>query len=223
MKPPLFLALDLETKAQALDLVKKTKDYVQAYKIGPRLFLTHGPPLIEEIKKLSSCQIFLDFKFYDIPSSTLEAIRSAFQVGADFATIHASVGKKTLDLLYSFEQEAGRERFFKILCVTVLSSEDNSLENQKRVLHLADQVYQSGLRGLVCSPWEVKTLKEKYPELFLVTPGIRLEGDGSDDQKRIMSPAQALSAGSSALVIGRSVTKAKEPVKTLKSICDSIN
>ena len=221
-KLPVFLALDVETKAQALDLVKQTKDYVLGYKIGPRLFLLYGPSVIEEIKNFSTSQVFLDFKFYDIPSSTLEGIRSAFQIGADFATVHASIGKKTLGLLYQFEKEAKQKKFFQILCVTVLSNIQNSQDNQSSVLELADQVYQSGLRGLVSSPWEAKVLKQKYPDIFLMTPGIRWEGDSKDDQKRIMTPHQAIQTGSSALVIGRSLIQAKNPLEMLKSLSESL-
>ena len=216
-KLPLFLALDVQTRDQALDLVRKTKDYVQAYKIGPRLFLAHGAKLIQEIKSYGA-QVFLDFKFYDIPSATLEAVRSAFQIGSDFVTVHASLGKETLNLLSQFEKEASQKKFFKILCVTVLSSVPDFEGNQNRVLELADLVYKSGLRGLVCSPWEVKVLKQKYEDMFLVTPGIRLEEDSQDDQKRVMTPQQALKEGSSALVMGRSLIRAKDPVKALKGI-----
>ena len=220
-KLPLFLALDVQTKDQALGLVRKTKDYVQAYKIGPRLFLTHGSKLIQEIKSYDS-QVFLDFKFYDIPSATLKAVQSAFQIGSDFVTVHASLGRETLNLLSQFEKEASQKKFFKILCVTVLSSVLDSEGNQNKALELADLVYQSGLRGLVCSPWEVRVLKKKYEDAFLVTPGIRLEGDSQDDQKRVMTPRQALKEGSSALVMGRSLIRAKDPVKTLKNIYNSL-
>lgn len=221
-KLPVFIALDVETKEQALDLIEQTKDYVQAYKIGPRLFLIYGPELIEEIKNRCSLQIFLDLKFHDIPSSTLEAVQSAFKIGAEFVTVHASVGRETLSLLSQFEEKARQKKFFQILCVTVLSSVGDSKKNQNKVLELADQVYQAGLRGLVCSPWEVKALRQKYKDMFLVTPGIRLEGDSRDDQKRVMTPKQAFHEGSSALVMGRSLIRAKEPANILKDIYNSL-
>ena len=205
-KLPLFVALDLNNKSEVLSVVKKTKDYVQAYKIGPRLFLNYGKALIQDIKNLSAdSQIFLDFKFYDIPSSTVSAVDSAFQVGADFVTAHASIGQETLDLLYQLENRLSQKRAFKILFVTVLSSVSLSEETKKLVFNLADAVYKTGLRGLVCSPLEAKALRDKYPDIFLVTPGIRWEGDSKGDQKRVMTPLEALQAGSSALVMGRSL------------------
>ena len=221
-KLPLFLALDVETKNEALFLVQETTDCIQAYKVGPRLFLSYGPELISEIKSHNSPQIFLDFKFYDIPSSTLKAVQSAFKLGVDFVTVHAGVGKEALSLLSRFEKETIQERFFQILFVTVLSSVKASQKNQSRILELADQVYQAGLKGLVCSPKEVKVLRQKYKDMFLVTPGIRLEGDNKDDQERVMTPKQALNAGSSALVMGRSLIRGKDVKKALKDIYDSL-
>ena len=154
-KLPLFFALDLATEEQALDLVQKTKDYVQAYKIGPRLFLAHGPKLIKKIKAYGS-QVFLDFKFYDIPSSTLEAIRSAFKIGANFVTVHASVGKETLDLLSQFEKEVSQNNVFQILFVTVLSSVVDSKENQNKIFQLLNQFIR-----LVSEDWYVPLGKQR--------------------------------------------------------------
>ena len=220
-KLPLFVALDVARLDQALSLVEKTKNYVQAYKIGPRLFLIHGLELIEKIKNYGA-QVFLDFKFHDIPSSTLEAVRTSFNIGADFVTVHASVGEETLELLSQFEKSALKDRFFQILFVTVLSSVQDSEENRSKVFQQAEWVCRAGLKGLVCSPWEVGVLKKKYPDMFLVTPGIRLEGDSSDDQKRWMSPLRALEEGSSALVMGRSLIKSEEPEQILKKLYASL-
>ena len=216
----LFLALDVESRLEALDWVQKSKNYVQAYKIGPRLFLTCGPQLIEEIKNLSSAKIFLDFKFFDIPSSTVEAVRSSFQAGADFVTVHACIGPETLQLLSQTEKNFSKTH--QILCVTVLSSVADSEKTQKKIFQMAEWVYQAGLRGLVCSPWELRALRQKYPDMFLVTPGIRLKENDRDDQKRVMTPEKAVKEGSSALVIGRSVLNSKEPVETLKNIYSSL-
>ncbi|MBC6415300.1 MAG: orotidine-5'-phosphate decarboxylase [Bdellovibrionales bacterium] len=220
---PLMLALDLDDRNKILDLIHETKDYIWTYKVGPRLFLKEGPSFIKKIKKLAPfCKVFLDFKFYDIPSSTLSAVQSAFEIGADFVTVHAKVGPRSLKELYQLEKSLKKIKFFKILCVSVLSSVEMSDKTQKEVLILADQVYQSGLRALVCSPFEVKTLREKYSDLFLVTPGIRLDGDFQFDQKRTMTARDALQAGSSALVLGRSILNKKDPLKVLKSLVMSL-
>ena len=222
-KLPIFIALDLDTEKQALSFVEKTQKYVQAYKIGPRLYLGSGKQLIASIKQLApEAQIFLDFKFYDIPSSTVEAVHSAFYVGADYVTVHACVGQESLSQLYQLEGRLSTERSFKILFVTVLSSFPSSLETEQKVFSLADMVYKTGLRGFVCSAWEARALRDKYPSAFLVTPGIRLEGDSQGDQKRVMSPEQALEAGSSALVMGRSLITKPNPDRLLEKLAQSL-
>ena len=222
-KLPLFAALDLDTEKQALSFVKNTKKYIQAYKIGPRLFLHSGKQLIDRIKQLSpEAQIFLDFKFYDIPSSTAEAVYSAFHIGADYVTVHASVGKESLSQLYDLECRLSKEGKFKILFVTVLSSVPSSSKTKNSTLNLAETVYQTGLRGLVCSPWEARLLRDKYPSAFLLTPGIRMEGDSKGDQKRVMTPRQALQAGSSAIVMGRSLITKPNPEKVLEELAKQL-
>ena len=257
-KLPIILALDLEDKNQVLELVKKTQSHLSGYKIGPRLFLKEGLGLLQEIQtQASQCKIFLDFKFYDIPSSTVSAVRSAFEIGANYVTVHARLKLETLRQLYELElavnamaqkdataktpieipaknpaktpveipakSSSQKPRFldpqnFRVLCVTVLSSEKESKETKTQVLALADKVYQSGLRSLVCSAREAQALKKKYPDLFLVTPGIRLAGDSLGDQKRVMTAKQALQAGSSALVMGRSLTQCAQLDQRLKEL-----
>ena len=222
-KDLLILALDIDDKEKALNLVTQTKDYIGTYKIGPRLFLKEGPGLLDEIRQKSpSCKIFLDFKFYDIPSSTLSAVQSAFEIGANFVTVHASVGLETLKQLADLEDSLNKKGFFKVLCVTVLSSVDFSNQTQSQVLELATQVYQSGLKSLVCSPHETQALKSIDKNFFLVTPGIRLKEQDIGDQKRTMTPSSAFKEGSSALVLGRSVINSQEPLKVLKQIYESL-
>ena len=214
-KSPVFLALDVNERDQALSLVKQTHPYVSGYKIGPRLFFNSGKKLIEEIQPFG--KIFLDFKFHDIPSSTVEAVRSAFHLGAHYVTVHASVGLKTLEQLAVLENKLSKSREFRVLCVTVLSSvpgSDSAI--QKQVAALAEDVFRSGLTGLVCSPWEVEDLRAKYDKAFLVTPGLRFEGDPVEDQVRIMTPLEAMKKGSSALVMGRSILK--DPLKRCQEL-----
>ena len=221
-KDSLILALDLDDKNRLLNLVEQTHDLVGTYKLGPRVFLREGPSILDEIKQKSpSCKFFLDFKFHDIPSTTLASVLSAFEIGAHFVTVHASVGKETLKLVAELEASVSSKSFFKVLCVTVLSSVEFSDQTQSSVLELADLVYQSGLKSLVCSPHEARLLKSKYPEAFLVTPGIRFKGDSSGDQKRTMTAQSALEAGSSALVLGRSIINSKEPRQRLEQMINS--
>ena len=221
-KAPVFLALDVNTGEKALSLVRQTHSFILGYKIGPRLFFNGGKDLIRRIQPFG--KIFLDFKFYDIPSSTVEAVRAAFYLGADYVTIHSAVGAKTLKQLAVLENELNKLRRFQVLCVTVLSSvSGDSRMIRRRTAVLAAEVFRSGLTGLVCSPREVESLRAKYPRAFLVTPGIRFEGDDRGDQVRVTPPPEALKKGSSALVMGRSLlqdpqSRCRELVRLLKDI-----
>lgn len=219
-KPPVFVALDLDSKGKALSLVEETYCYVSGYKISPRCYFNFGHDFLEKVKSYGD--IFLDFKFFDIPSSTVEAVRAAYNLGASYVTVHASVGGETLRKLAVLERELNQNRSFVILCVTVLSSETQSEPVLRKVENLADSVLKTGLKGLVCSPLEVEMLRKKYKEAFLVTPGIRFKGDSLGDQKRVTTPEEAFKRGSSMLVIGRSVIHAEDPLSVCKRLAQAL-
>lgn len=231
IKLPVFIALDVPSKRQALSLVKKTHTMVRGYKIGPRLYLEYGPDIVKEIKSFG-VEIFLDFKFHDIPSATEEAVRSAWRVGGDYVTVHGAGGEETLKRLGRLQKQVDSKGKFMILSVTVLSSVSASLEQlkqkkdlsdlQNKVEELARESLRWGLKGLVCSPLEVKRLRARYPDVFLMTPGIRLKNEELQDQKRVMTPREALKQGSSALVIGRSITLSKDPEAVCFRIAQSL-
>jgi orotidine-5'-phosphate decarboxylase len=175
--------------------------------------------------------VFLDHKFFDIPSTMESAIHSAFEAGAQFATVHALSGPVALSRLAALEKELNQEAPFRILAVTLLTSFDSSslptpLRSQKIediVMSLAADVVNSGLRGIVCSPDEVEALRKKFPEAYLVTPGVRRVGADVDDQKRVATPAEAIKKGASALVIGRPIIEARDPRQALADILASLN
>lgn len=228
LKYPFFLALDIKDPSSAWKFLQAHQFNIGGVKLGPKLVLKGG---WDFVKKASAIvPVFLDFKFYDIPSVTLAAVKESFNLGVSFVTVHASVGAETLSLLYDFEVEANKTRPFKILAVSILTSfsEVQQLPHWKegkiidKVKCLASLVKQSGLSGLVCSPQDLKYLKPLYPEFFFVTPGIRLnsalEQLKNDDQNRTLTPCEALQAGSSALVIGRPVYNNENPDKILRSI-----
>ena len=222
-KLPLFLALDLDSEKACLEKVKEAYDFVYGFKIGPRLFLK-SPEIIKNIKKISpDAKVFLDFKFYDIPSSTVQACESASQIGADYVTIHSLLQTEALKELSHLEKKINEERFFKILAVSVLSSEEESSENKKKLLDRALRVYNSGLRGLVCSALDLKDLKKEFPDMTFVTPGIRFQGDKTQDQKRVLDPKGALNEGASLLVMGRSLIHSKNLKTDLKKLQTFLN
>ncbi len=221
LKNPIFVALDLDDEASALSLAAQIKDYVGGFKVGPRLTYKYGAQLIKKMAQFGP--VFVDNKYHDIPSTVLAGLKSTFESGATFATIHASNGPDALKEIAAFEENCNRERPFKVLCVTVLTSfnEKNLPSNwspdiQKHVVSLAQDVIESGLTGLVCSPNEVATLRQKFKNAYLVTPGVRLPTDDKGDQQRVMGPAEAIKAGSSALVVGRPIVAAKDPLAAAK-------
>lgn len=228
LKIPVFSALDVDTKEEALAIAKATYKYVGGYKVGPRLCMRYGQDLVKELAELAP--VFVDNKYYDIPNTMESSVRATFNAGASFCTIHAGSGREALKRIFNLEQELNQKRPFRVLCVTVLTSFNqqgipanwvsDSLEDQ--VKKLAEESQSVGLKGLVCSPLEVTKMRDLYPEAYLVTPGIRLKSVANDDQKRVMTPKEALAAGASSLVIGRPIYKAEDSVQAAKEIAQSI-
>lgn len=225
-----MLALDVDTAERAQVLLDTVGPHIGAIKIGPRLNLKYGEEFVKKISKLAP--VFVDNKYFDITSTVLASVQASFDSGASFVTVHALNGIETMSALANLESQLNRQRPFKILAVTLLTSWDqnNLPENfrpltvSEHVVSLAQQVIKSGLSGIVCSGHELALLKGH--SLFKVVPGIRLENDlqeGSQDQKRVMTPRQALGEGASALVIGRSILNSPRPEQTVLKILESIN
>ena len=216
-KLPVFIALDVDDEKTALNHAERLHSYVLGFKVGPRLYFRSSPSLIKKLHSLGL--LFLDFKFYDIPSTLTASVRACFDQGFQYVTVHAQAGPKALSLLADLEKSYEGQ---KVLGVTVLTSKSQSQE----VFTLAESIYKSGLSGLVCSAHEAKDLRKKYKNFFIVTPGIRFpeinQNIENEDQKRTATPAFALNQGASALVIGRSILKAKNPEKTLQDIGKSL-
>lgn len=215
LKKPVFVALDVDDLAQMRSLVSQTYDLVGGFKIGPRTVFRFGPSVVAEIAE--KAPVFLDFKFYDIPSTMESAVKSAFDMGASFCTIHATCGRSALSTLANLELELSAIRPFHLLAVTILTSfeegmlpinyEKASISNH--VNKLVTECMENGIQNFVCSPHELKGLSQ-FKEARFVTPGVRL-GVSSDDQKRTATPSEALANGASALVIGRPILQAKDP------------
>lgn len=215
MNNPVIVALDVDSREQALRLADELADVVGGFKLGPRLCLRYGQNLVQAIAARGP--VFVDNKHFDIPSTMEAAVRASFEAGASLVTVHALAGRDALSKMSALEKELSQQRPFRILAVTILTSWDQSslpgnLKQQtisQHVSELADLVISSGLTGLVCSPLELDLLQNK--NLYLVTPGIRFSMDPFGDQKRVMGPFEALQAGASALVVGRPIIEAKNP------------
>lgn len=230
LKNPLILALDVDKSDEAFRILEPIQDLVGGIKLGPRLVNRYGSDFVGQIVKYAP--VFIDNKYFDIPSTMKAAVQTSFDAGATLVTVHALAGLQALSELAELEKELNRIRPFKILAVTILTSWDqSSLPNNLQswsipdhVKSLADLVYQSGLRGLVCSGHELEIIPQK--DIYKVVPGIRLTEKNSQvastqDQKRIMTPQLALQNGAQALVIGRPILESHDPRKTVLDILES--
>jgi len=228
MTSPLIVALDLDLDS-ALSLTKNLNPQDCQLKIGHQLFTSEGPDSIKIFQDLGF-KVFLDLKFHDIPNTVFSAVSSALELGVWMLNIHASGGSEMIQAAVSAKEES-KNRETLIIGVTILTSLNDSLLKKigfaKKVddavitLALLSQV--NGLNGVVCSPKEVKEIKNKCGKSFLaITPGVRLN-DSSGDQKRIDSPKEAILNGADYIVVGRSITQSSNPVKSISEILNQIN
>lgn len=224
MTSPVLIALDYASEAAALALAEQLSPELCRLKVGKELFTRSGPQLVEKLQGMGY-EIFLDLKFHDIPNTVAGAVRAAADLGVWMVNVHASGGRRMMeaaaDVLQSYSQPP------LLIAVTVLTSMSEadlqelgySESPAQRVQRLAALADDSGMDGVVCSALEAPQLRAERREGFcLVTPGIRLAGDSAGDQRRVVTPAEALAKGSDYLVIGRSVTAAAKPLKALKQV-----
>jgi orotidine-5'-phosphate decarboxylase len=225
-KEKIIVPLDVASAEEARVLVQRLVGQVGWFKVGLQLFTTMGPAIVEEIKNGGS-KVFLDLKFHDIPNTVLQAVRSACALGADMLTIHLAGGSEMCRA--AVEGSAGSSAL--LLGVTVLTSQNERVLAEvgtkanvtEQVLLLATLAKAASITGLVASPHEIAPLRERFGSYFtIVTPGVRPIGADRGDQKRVMTPAEALKAGSDFLVIGRPITAAPDPVTALNRIIEEL-
>ncbi|MGN6387104.1 MAG: orotidine-5'-phosphate decarboxylase [Verrucomicrobiota bacterium] len=229
MRNPIILALDLPTQDLAVELACSLAPVLGAVKIGSELFTAGGPEIVRRIRA-TGLNVFLDLKFHDIPNTVAKAVASAVRLDIQMLTIHASGGSEMMKAAEESAQKTASQAGLPVpllLAVTVLTSMDaNGISEiglqpniAKQVERLATLAVQSGIRGLVCSPLEVTALRQIIPSsMQLVTPGIRIESSPKDDQKRTLSPAEAIAAGANWLVVGRPIYAAPNPRQAAEQI-----
>lgn len=224
MTAPIIVALDFPSAPAALDLARRLSPQLCRLKVGKELFTRSGPALVEQLQQ-QGFEVFLDLKFHDIPNTVAGAVRAAAELGVWMVNVHASGGRRMMAA--AAEAIAAFARPPLLLGVTVLTSmAAQDLQElgvsetlEERVLRLARLTADSGLDGVVCSALEAKALRSLCaPGFCLVTPGIRLAGDNAADQRRVVTPAEALAMGSDYLVIGRSITAAEDPLAALQRV-----
>ncbi|KID57193.1 orotidine 5'-phosphate decarboxylase [Pseudoalteromonas luteoviolacea] len=224
-----LIALDYDNESAALAFVSQLSPDECRLKVGKEMFTYFGPQFVKKLVDLGF-DVFLDLKFHDIPNTVAKAVTAAAELGVWMVNVHASGGTEMMSKAKEALSQYG-DKAPLLIAVTVLTSMDQAQLSklgidktpQEQVLYLAKLAKESGLDGVVCSAQEAETLKSQLGNEFkLITPGIRPAGSDAGDQKRIMTPAKAIEAGSDYLVIGRPITKAQDPAKALRDINASI-
>jgi orotidine-5'-phosphate decarboxylase len=226
----IIVALDGMAPERALGFVAAVPE-LRWVKVGLELFVAAGPAVVTQLRDQGK-RVFLDLKFHDIPATMAGACRSAARLGAQLITVHACAGSEALRAAQAAAQESASAAGLPdptLLAVTVLTSWDPARfaaelaidePVEAYVPRLAELAAAAGIGGCVCSPLEVAALRAAHPEPFaLVTPGLRPAGAALGDQQRVLTPAQALAAGASQLVIGRPITAAPDPAAAFAACC----
>ncbi|MFN2309111.1 MAG: orotidine-5'-phosphate decarboxylase [Gammaproteobacteria bacterium] len=223
--PRIIVALDYADTAEALAMVGQLTPELCRLKVGKELFTRSGPELVRALVG-HGFEVFLDLKFHDIPNTVAQACRAAADLGVWMMNVHAQGGRKMMAAARAALDDAGERRplLIAVTILTSLGAEDLAEVGLRgtpadNVLRLAGLARDCGLDGVVCSPHESADLKRALGGNFqLITPGVRPAGSAQDDQRRIMTPGEAIAAGSSYLVIGRPITQAHDPLAVLRVI-----
>ncbi len=238
MKTELILALDVPEADRALELIGKLKGLPITYKVGSELFLASGPELVKRLAGQGE-KIFLDLKFHDIPNTVAKAAKQASNMGVQMFTAHLAGGKTMFQAIAKeFAMSMGdshSKALPMVLGVSVLTSFDetgwkevvhgaakNTFPIKETVSNWVSLARDWGVGGVVCSAHELSSIRGKFPELFLVVPGIRPKGIAAQDQARVMTPAEAHAEGANAIVVGRPVLDSTDPRKTVEEILNDL-
>jgi len=233
VRNPIIAALDVESAEKALKLAHEVGPGVGAFKVGSELFTSAGPEIVRELRR-AGASVFLDLKFHDIPNTVAKAVAAATRLNVQMLTIHTGGGREMMRTAQESAAKTAKDCGWEpplVLGVTVLTSMDaNTLaevglepEMFGQVERLAKLAVQAGLNGLVCSPLEIAGLRKVLPSAIqLVTPGIRVGTEKADDQKRTLTPREAMDAGANWLVVGRPIYAAANPRESAEMILKTL-
>ncbi len=225
---PIILALDVPDRHTALTWVKRLKPDLGIFKVGMQLFYKEGPAMVQAIRE-EGAQVFLDLKLHDIPNTVAHACESLLPLEPTFLTVHVSGGLAMLQAAQKIMAESPT----RLLGITALTSLDQAAiqsvypectqSPSQWALHLAGLAQEAGLFGVVCSASENPLIRHRWGEgLCLVNPGIRPQGTDVQDQKRVLTPGEAMKSGAGYLVIGRPILQAADPIGTVRRIQEEI-
>ncbi len=227
--PRIVVAMDFDNPQACLAMADRLDPQLCRLKVGKELFTAAGPQVVEGLMG-KGFEVFLDLKFHDIPNTTAKAVKAAAELGVWMVNVHASGGERMMAAARNeLEKRSGASPI--LIAVTVLTSMEAAdlaqigitREPREQVLHLASLAQRSGMDGVVCSAQEAGMLnRELGSDFCLVTPGIRPADSAADDQRRIVTPQDAVAAGSHYLVIGRPITQAADPVIACRDIAESL-
>ena len=228
----LIVALDVDSLARALELFEALREVAGMFKIGPQLFTAAGPEVVRRIVGLGG-RVFLDLKFHDIPNTVAAAAVAATRLGVSIFNLHASGGEEMMKrAVEAVDETSAREGIDKpaVIAVTLLTSMDQdtlrplgiSSSPDDIVRKLASLSHRCGLDGVVCSPLEITLVRTAVPDpsFLIVTPGVRPAGSDAGDQRRAMTPIDAIRAGADYLVVGRPILNASDPAEAARRIVD---
>ena len=224
MSNPVYLALDLPQLDAAKALAERVKAHVGGFKLGLEFFCAHGHHGVHEIAHVG-LPIFLDLKLHDIPNTVAGAMQAIHVLEPAIVTVHASGGRAMME-----DAKAAAATGTKVVAVTMLTSlDERDLKRtgvdgnaHDQVMRLAELAQAAGLDGIVCSGKEVGKVRKQWKDGFFVVPGLRLNGVGHGDQKRVVTPRQARDDGASVLVIGRPISRADDPVAAARAIEETL-
>lgn len=231
----IVLALDVDDDREAIGLVAELKDLVGMFKVGHQLFTAYGPDIVRRIIGMGG-RVFLDLKYHDIPNTVAKASTEAVKLGVSIFNVHALGGLDMMKAAALAAKETAEKLHLPcpiVLAVTILTSMDErslrkelkiSRSLQREVGHLARLAQRAGMHGVVSSPQEIKMLRKGIRGEFVVlTPGVRPAWAATDDQKRIMTPAEAVYVGADYIVVGRPVLKAEDRREAVRKILEEIS
>ena len=230
MREKIIIALDIDSREQALHLVNELRDLTGMFKVGSQLYMAAGPAIVREIIETGG-RVFLDLKFHDIPNTVTRAALQAARFGVSMMTVHASGGRAMMETAVKELQDKFGSKKPLVMAVTVLTSFDNRtlLETgvdrplEEQVLRLAILAQDCGADGVVCSPREIERVRKRVRADFkILTPGIRLPDQSLNDQQRTATPHEAIALGADYIVVGRAVTEGKDPRGALQTLIQSI-